>query len=116
MSFGEPASTRTGFAALIRKTFDMPSLIWTISGAVIDSPVRGGTAKTDDAAASRTNPERPRSVWFTRTTSPSHESRSSLNACPQLFWRKPGMHHSMHSGSMARAASAVPMSATSQPN
>ena len=41
---------------------------------------------------------------------------SSLNACTQSFRRKPGMHHSMHSGSIARAASAFPMSAVSQPN
>ena len=42
--------------------------------------------------------------------------RSSLNACTQSFCRKPGMHQSMHSGSIARAASTLPMSAVSQPN
>lgn len=40
----------------------------------------------------------------------------SLKACDHSFRRKPGMHQSMHSGSMARAASALPMSAASQPN
>src|SRR5512137_1202719 len=39
-----------------------------------------------------------------------------LKACDQSFRRKPGMHQSMQSGSMARAASAFPMSETSQPN
>jgi hypothetical protein len=40
----------------------------------------------------------------------------SLNAWFQEFCRQPGMHHSMHRGSMARAASTAPISATSQPN
>ena len=40
----------------------------------------------------------------------------SLNAWLQRFSRKPGIHHRMHRGSMARAASAAPMSSTSQPN
>src|ERR1700691_971878 len=40
----------------------------------------------------------------------------SLKAWNQSFRIKPGMHHSMHSGSIARAASALPISATSQPN
>lgn len=38
---------------------------------------------------------------------------SSLNACVQLLFRNPGMHHSMHSGSIARAASTFPISAMS---
>jgi len=42
--------------------------------------------------------------------------RSSLNAWFHSLRLKPGMSHSMHSGSMARAASAVPKSAVSQPN
>ena len=42
--------------------------------------------------------------------------RSTLNACTQSFFRNPGMHQSMHRGSMARAASARPASSTSQPN
>jgi len=41
---------------------------------------------------------------------------SSLNACIQSLRRKPGMHQRMHRGSIARAASAGPMSAVSQPN
>ena len=41
---------------------------------------------------------------------------SSLNACDHWFRRNPGMHQRMHSGSIARAASTVPMSAVSQPN
>ena len=38
-----------------------------------------------------------------------------MNACIQLFDLKPGMHHRMQSGSIARAASALPMSSVSQP-
>ena len=41
---------------------------------------------------------------------------SSLKACDHSFRRNPGMHQRMHSGSMARAASTVPMSAVSHPN
>ena len=41
---------------------------------------------------------------------------SNLKACTQSFATKPGIHHSMHSGSIARAAKAGPMSAVSQPN
>src|SRR5205823_12127851 len=41
---------------------------------------------------------------------------SSLNACDHRLLRKPGIHQRMHSGSIARAASTVPMSAVSQPN
>ena len=41
---------------------------------------------------------------------------SSLKACIQSLWRRPGMHQSMHNGSIARAASALPMSAVSHPN
>jgi len=43
-------------------------------------------------------------------------ARSSLNACVHSFFVNPRMHHSMHSGSIARADSAFPMSAVSQPN
>src|SRR5690348_7353657 len=46
----------------------------------------------------------------------SGSDRKSLNAWVHSFRRKPGMHQSMHSGSMARAASAPPMSAVSHPN
>src|SRR5262245_50302457 len=45
-----------------------------------------------------------------------HDYLSSLNACTQSWRRNPGMHQRMQSGSMARAASAFPMSAVSQPN
>src|SRR6185312_1121758 len=41
---------------------------------------------------------------------------STLNACVHSLWRKPGMHQSMHSGSIARAAVAPPRSSVSQPN
>ncbi len=41
---------------------------------------------------------------------------SSLNACVHECSRNPGMHHNMQSGSMARAAVAVPMSQPSHPN
>jgi hypothetical protein len=41
---------------------------------------------------------------------------SSLKACPHWLRRKPGMHHSMHRGSMARALSTEPISSVSQPN
>ena len=47
---------------------------------------------------------------------PQTQRVSSLNACVQRSSRKPGMHHSTASGSMARAAAALPMSAPSQPN
>src|SRR5439155_540386 len=40
---------------------------------------------------------------------------SSLNACVHWLRRKPGMHQRTHSGSIARAASTLPMSSTSQP-
>src|SRR4029079_7950573 len=40
---------------------------------------------------------------------------STLNACVHSFCRNPGMHQRMHSGSIARAASAAPRSSTSQP-
>jgi hypothetical protein len=41
---------------------------------------------------------------------------TTLNArFDQLFRRMPGMHQSMHSGSIARAASTLPMSSVSQP-
>ena len=40
----------------------------------------------------------------------------SLNACVHSFCLKPRMHQSIQSGSMARAASAMPMSVVSQPN
>src|ERR1700760_3827196 len=40
---------------------------------------------------------------------------SSLKAWVQLLDWKPGMHHKMQSGSMARAASTPPMSSVSQP-
>jgi len=43
-------------------------------------------------------------------------SLSSLKACVHSLRKKPGIHHSMHSGSIARAASALPMSAVSHPN
>jgi Winged helix-turn helix len=39
-----------------------------------------------------------------------------VSTCSARNRRKPGMHHSMQSGSMARAASTFPMSAISQPN
>ena len=42
--------------------------------------------------------------------------QSTLNACVHESWRKPGMHQSTASGSIARAAIALPMSAPSQPN
>lgn len=42
--------------------------------------------------------------------------RSSLNAWFHSLRLKPGMNHSMHNGSMAGAASAVPKSAVSQRN
>ena len=43
--------------------------------------------------------------------------RNSLNACgDQSPLPTPGMHHSMQSGSIARAASTAPMSSVSQPN
>ncbi len=42
--------------------------------------------------------------------------RRSLNACVQPFCRNPGMHQRMHSGSIARAASAFPRSSASNPN
>src|SRR6185437_15606468 len=41
---------------------------------------------------------------------------SSLKACVHSLCLSPGMHQSMHSGSMARAASTPPISSTSQPN
>src|SRR5262249_22461127 len=41
---------------------------------------------------------------------------NSLNAWPHSFRTKPRMHQSMQSGSIARADSAFPMSAVSQPN
>lgn len=41
---------------------------------------------------------------------------SSLKAWVHWLLRKPGMHHNMHRGSMARAASALPISAVSHPN
>lgn len=41
---------------------------------------------------------------------------SNLNAWVHSLRVNPGMHHSMHRGSMARAASAGPISATSHPN
>src|SRR6185369_13179480 len=40
----------------------------------------------------------------------------TLYACAQSLWRNPGIHHRMHSGSIARAASTVPRSDVSQPN
>jgi hypothetical protein len=46
----------------------------------------------------------------------SHHCRSSLKACVHSLRRKPGMHQRMQRGSMARAASALPMSTVSQPN
>jgi hypothetical protein len=48
-------------------------------------------------------------------TGPIHRF-SSLKACVQRFCRRPGMHQSMQSGSMARPASTLPMSSVSQPN
>src|SRR5579863_2017119 len=41
---------------------------------------------------------------------------SSLNACIHSLRRKPGMHHNIQRGSIARAASTLPISAVSQPN
>lgn len=41
---------------------------------------------------------------------------NSANACVHSLRKKPGIHQSMHSGSIARAASTLPMSAVSQPN
>jgi len=46
----------------------------------------------------------------------SHYRQNTLNACVHEFWRNPGMHQSCASGSIARAAIALPMSAASQPN
>src|SRR5690348_5483593 len=46
----------------------------------------------------------------------SHYRQNTLKACVHEFWRKPGMHQSCASGSIARAATALPMSAPSQPN
>ncbi len=41
---------------------------------------------------------------------------SNLKAWTHSLRRKPGMHQSIHRGSIARAASALPMSAVSHPN
>ena len=43
-------------------------------------------------------------------------SLSRLKACVHSLRKKPGIHHNMHSGSIARAASALPISAVSHPN
>src|SRR5262245_7051018 len=43
------------------------------------------------------------------------QALSSLKAWDQSLLRRPGIHQSMQSGSMARAASAFPMSAASKP-
>src|SRR5688500_18619514 len=40
----------------------------------------------------------------------------SLKACDHWFLRNPGMHHSMHNGSIALALSTLPISSTSNPN
>jgi hypothetical protein len=41
---------------------------------------------------------------------------SILNACVHWFLKKPGMHHSMQRGSMARVEVILPQSKGSQPN
>ena len=46
----------------------------------------------------------------------THSLWRSLKAWVHSFFVKPRMHQSMHKGSMARAASTLPMSAVSQPN
>jgi len=46
----------------------------------------------------------------------SHYRQNTLKAWVHEFWRKPEMHQSCASGSIARAAIAPPMSAASQPN
>src|ERR671922_1564077 len=40
----------------------------------------------------------------------------SLKACAHSFLRNPGMHHSMHNGSIALALCTLPISSTSNPN
>ena len=52
----------------------------------------------------------------TETRARAARHRSSLKACRQSLRRKPGMHQRIASGSMARAATAPPMSSVSQPN
>ena len=56
-----------------------------------------------------------RGVFSTRSNRLAY-FRSNLKACVHSFFMKPRMHHSMQRGSIARAASAVPISAVSQPN
>src|SRR5215831_10808251 len=53
-------------------------------------------------------------VWWRRMHAQSR--RSSLNAWPHSLRVKPGISQSIHNGSIARAASTLPMSAVSQPN
>jgi hypothetical protein len=74
-------------------------------------------SKTHRANACRMKVHRsawPSQYWSARR--PFHQLVSILNACCQSFLKNPGIHHNMHSGSMARAETMLPESYGSHPN
>ena len=95
----------------------VPSLPHRLA-ALVDRPARRCASTwrrlSNERAASPRNRRSPRPTPNApHPTSP----RNSLNACgDQPLRATPGMHHSMHNGSIARAASSAPISAVSQPN